>query len=331
MRGHMRYVYPGRPGLVPLMMWWLGAVWLSLSSAGAADTANVSVTADTIELRIGDRPVLTYHKTVVSPPAGADPRFARSGFIHPLHAPGGGVVTSIHAPDHIHHYGLWHAWVHTRHRGRAIDFWNVKDGTGTVRYAETLRLIATGDHAGFVVRQEHVSLNDDGSEREVVLSEELEVTVREVDGAYWLDYVTRQTNVTDAPLELEAYRYGGTIGYRAPLDWDASNSNYLSSAGADRTNGHEARARWMAMYGPTDSGDATVAILGDPRNHDAPQRMRVWPDGRIFFVFVPIQETAWQIAAGATEKMRYRLVVSDGRPDMARLEAAWQILAEDDS
>lgn len=303
-------------------------VLLSAVAASAAGPT-VSETTDTIELRLDDRPVLTYHKAVVPPPEGADARFARSGFIHPLHAPAGGVVTSIHASDHIHHYGLWHAWVQTEHRGKAADYWNVKGGTATVRFAGTVRLIErAGEAAGFVVRQEHVTLAEDGSVREVVLDEELEVVLRADPRAFVIDYTMRQRNATDAPLVLPAYRYGGGIAYRSPLAWDRGNSEYLSSDGATRENGHEARARWMAMWGPTAEGEATVAIMDHPGNHDAPQRMRVWPDGKVFFNFVPTQETGWSIAPGVTETLRYRVVVSDGRPSPTELNETWQHFAE---
>ena len=52
----------------------------------------------------GETHVLTYYKAEMALPEGTSPLYKRSGFIHPLM-----VRTSIHAKDHYHHMGLWHA------------------------------------------------------------------------------------------------------------------------------------------------------------------------------------------------------------------------------
>jgi hypothetical protein len=51
----------------------------------------------------GDQNLLEYYFKTMYPPAGVDSSFRRSGFIHPLWAPHGQVLTRIQAPDHIHH------------------------------------------------------------------------------------------------------------------------------------------------------------------------------------------------------------------------------------
>ena len=66
-----------------------------------------------ITLSDGANTVLVYHKNEVEPPEGTDPIYKRSAFIHPIRTPNGEVLTSIHPSDHIHHMGLWHAWVKT--------------------------------------------------------------------------------------------------------------------------------------------------------------------------------------------------------------------------
>src|SRR5688572_33394514 len=57
--------------------------------------------------------LLSYQFKTVYPPAGIDTNFKRSGFIHPLYAPHGQVLTRIQPPDHYHHYGIWNQWTHT--------------------------------------------------------------------------------------------------------------------------------------------------------------------------------------------------------------------------
>ncbi len=298
-----------------------------LASSLTAGTLSLIETPKTIEIRDGDLVMLVYHKAPVPPPEGKDPAYARSGFIHPLKSPSGGVVTSIHADDHIHHVGLWHAWVKTEHKGRHFDFWNLGGKTGKVRFVRTLSSFSENGLVGFTVQQEQVGMTEEGSREEVILDETLTVKVRKSKGSYLVDYDTRQTNVTDSSLVLPAYRYGGCIAYRAPYHWNKQNSNYLTSEGKDRSNGHTTRGRWCAMFGPTDKGDATLAILCHPENRDAPQRMRVWPDGKVFFNYVPIQETGWELKPDEPSNMRYRVVISDGKADAGKLNDFWSAYA----
>ena len=300
---------------------WLAA--LTLCGTLTAGSLSLLETAKTIEIRDGDQTMLVYNKAAVPPPEGKDPAYARSGFIHPLKSPSGGVVTSIHADDHIHHVGLWHAWVKTEHKGRHFDFWNLGDKTGKVRFVKTLSTFSEDGSVGFSVQQEQVGMTEEGSKEEVILNEIFTVQVQKKDGSYLVDYDTEQTNVTDAPLELPAYRYGGCIAYRAPYHWNKENSNYLTSESKDRSNGHTTRGRWCAMFGPTDQGNATLAILCHPENRDAPQRMRVWPDGKVFFNYVPIQETGWALKPNEPSTMRYRVVISDGKANPDHLNAFW--------
>ncbi|WP_221030772.1 PmoA family protein [Actomonas aquatica] len=282
--------------------------------------------ADTLTVTRGETTVLAYRKTPLPLPEGVDPVFARTGYIHPLVTPAGGVVTSVYAPDHYHHLGLWHAWVKTHHRGRALDFWNIGGKTAGIRHAAVRETWADATSAGFAVELEHYACKAGTAEvGEIILREVLRVTVREADGVYLVDYDTVTTNVSSAPLELEAYRYGGPLAYRGPMDWDAQNSRYLTSEGLGRADGHATRARWVEMAGPvaTPAGRGGVVVMGHPDNRDAPQRVRIWDDGRVFFNYVPAQENAFAINPGATVSWRYRVVVFDGELSVERIEACW--------
>ena len=305
---------------VPLLLFGslLFAVTLVSAQGGIKETDNH------IEVTHNGQTVLVYHKAIMHPPEGQPKYFERSGFIHPVKTPFGGVVTGIHLSDHIHHMGLWHAWVETSHNGRNLDFWNLKEQTATIRYVETIRIIENKNRVGFTVRQHHVALAKDDHPEEVILEEDFSILVGYRRGTYVIDHRTRQTNVSKHALELPAYRYGGPLAYRSPVSGDKENSNYLTSEGMDRTNGHETRARWCAMYGPTETGDATVVIMGHPKNHDAPQRMRIWPTGYIFFNYVPIQETAWSLEPGIKSEMNYRIFVCDGKPEKEKIDQAWE-------
>ena len=52
--------------------------------------------------------------------------------------------------------------------------------------------------------------------------------------------------------------------------------------------------------------------------------MRIWPTGKIFFNYVPVQETAWSLEPGIQSEMNYRIFVRDGKPDKEKIEQAWE-------
>ncbi len=305
-----------------------------IASALSAGPLKVVENEKAIVITRGEISVLTYHKAEVPPPAEADPIYRRSGFIHPLCAPNGEPVTGIHPRDHYHHLGLWHAWVKTKHGKDTPDFWNLKGKTGRVRYVKTIRL-AKGSKkdpsVGFEVEQEHVAYKGEGAKETVVLRETFAVQVRFENGNNVVSYEMDQKNVSGEGLVLPAYRYGGGLAYRAPHHWDKTNSDYLTSEGLDRTNSHATRARWVAMYGPTRKGDASLSVLFSPKNHDFPHRIRTWPpsdhNGAIFFNVVPTQEHAWEIKPGGRITMQYQLVISGGRPDKNKIEEQWKAFA----
>jgi hypothetical protein len=311
------------------------AVICTLSAAVVmAAPLQVTETDAAITITRGEVPVLTYHKAEVDPPEGVDAVYKRSGFIHPLCAPSGGPVTGIHPADHAHHLGLWHAWVKTKHGKDQPDFWNLGRKTGRVRYAGTASLIEPSKEdpaAGFLVKQEQVAYKGKDRKETVVLKEHLLVKAEHEEGRNVVLYLVEQTNVSDETLELPAYRYGGGLAYRAPHGWNKDNSDYLTSEGLDRTNSHATRAKWVAMHGPTSKGQATLAVLFDPRNHDFPNRIRTWPDqnnGAIFFNVVPAQEHPWAIKPGESIRMSYLLVTADRKTEADEVEGWWKVFTE---
>lgn len=321
------------------------------SSADSRDTLAVSpfriVNGDeTLTVFDGDSHVLTYQKAVLDPPPGADRVFRRSGFIHPLHTPGGALVTEIHPADHYHHFGLWHAWVHTQFDGKEVDFWNLRSKTGRIRFSKVIDTSVTADEASFCVEQEHVAFPDQENET-VVLSERLTVTVAvqppdqpldEQKGAegkkvYSIDYDVDQQNVTDKTVRFLVYRYGGMVALRGPLHWDRTNSRLVTSEGHDRNTGNGKPTRWAKFEGPA-SAESTnsenlisIVMLGHHENWDAPQRTRTWNDsihrGGAFFMFSPTVNRELSLDASQSVRMRYRILLADEPLGHENIETAF--------
>jgi hypothetical protein len=256
------------------------------------------------------------------------PLYDRSGFIHPLWSPEGAVLTDIHPPDHLHHMGLWMPWTHTQFEGKRIDFWNVGDGTGTVRFAKFLSTTSGPVYGGFQAEQEHIARKTSEGEQ-VILKEVWDIRVYNVRGEpgkeYWLiDFKSTQRCVAKTPLVQEEYRYGG-LGYRAAREWKGENAAYLTSEGKTRKDGHATRARWCDAAGAIEGKWAGVTFYSNPKNFQHPEPMRIWPEfeNNVFFNFCPSQAGEWEMKPGEDHVFRYRLYVHEGKINVEDAERVW--------
>ena len=281
-----------------------------------------------LEIHKREKKILRYNHAPVPPPKGADKNYIRSGFIHPLWSPAGAILTNIHPADHIHHMGLWMPWTKTKFEGREVDFWNLGKGEGTVRFAKFVSMESGPVYGGFRAIQEHVDFTAPGGEK-VALNEELDVRVWNIGrvNEYWLlDYTSKQRCAFSSSLHLLKHRYGG-LGFRATRQWNESNSDYLTSEGKTRKDGHGTRARWCNIFGTTKKGQAGVLFMSHPQNHEHPEPMRIWPKGDVFFNFCPVQKANWTLKPGNNYVLRYRLYVYNGTVTVEKAESLWQNFA----
>lgn len=292
-----------------------------------------------LAVSVGDDKVLQYNHAMVPPPEnmGNVPESRRSlyyhnAFIHPLWSPKGNVLTDIHPPDHIHHLGIWMPWTHTKFDGKMVDFWNVGDGTGTVRFSKFLSETTGAVYGGFQSEQDHVALKTSKGEQ-TILKEVWDVRVYNVGGpeaGYWLvDFKSTQRCVADQPLIQDEYRYGG-LGFRAARQWKGENAANLTSEGKTRIDGHGTRARWCDSAGSIDGQWEGVTFFSNPKNFQHPEPMRLWPNpnDNIFFNFCPSLAGPWEMKPGEDHVFRYRIYVHEGKPDVEQIERIWRDYAE---
>jgi hypothetical protein len=286
--------------------------------------AKIEVVKDPIRftLRQGDKNILSYQHAVQDVPKGVSPLFRRSAFIHPLWSPAGKILTRIQPPDHYHHYGIWNPWTLTHIDGRQIDFWNLNKGEGTVRFAGLKSSFSENGAGGFCVLQEHIDLKAAPGGR-VSIEEFFEVKAccGKVEGrpVWIIDIKSRQKNVLDTPIIVDAYRYGGGLGFRATEQWTKENSRILTSEGKSRADADSSRARWCDVNGRFEDGqNAGIVFLSHPSNHQHPEPMRIWPldanggRGDVFFEFCPIRHKSWTLEPQKEYTLRYRMIVYDG-------------------
>lgn len=288
-----------------------------------------------LKLVRGGDPLLNYQFNEVYPPEGVDPLFKRSGFIHPLWSPAGEVLTRIQAPDHYHHYGIWGPWTKTHIKGREVDFWNLAKGQGTVRFSDFLSQVEGPVFGGFSALQEHVDFGAKGPDQ-TAIHELLNLRAWNLDPGkkVWLiDYTSIMNCPLDSGILLDAYRYGGGIGFRATEKWNRNNSSVLTSEGNNRAMADGTNARWCRVEGESKAGRSGILFMSHPSNRAFPEPMRVWPEdsngrGDLYFEFCPIRHQDWKLDKGKDYSQKYRLVVFDGELTEAEAEQYWTAFAK---
>ncbi len=291
---------------------------------------------EVITLLRNNQKILNYQMKTFMPPEGVDPAYQKSAFIHPLWSPGGEVLTRIQPPDHYHHYGVWGPWTKTHIDGREVDFWNLVKKQGTVRFAGLSEVNEGYVFCGFKVHQEHVDFEkgvQDGKEQ-VAINEELSVRAWNLGGNVWLiDYTSIQSSPLENGILLDAYRYGGGIGFRATEKWKKDNCTVLTSEGKTRKDADGTTARWCRVEGESGSGRSGILFMDFPSNRAYPEPMRVWPPdannnrGDLFFEFCPIRHESWKMENGKSYRLKYRLFVFDNELSAEDAENLWQSFA----
>jgi len=283
----------------------------------------------TLTLLSNNKPVLRYVYMKTNVPSREDSIYARSGFIHPLWAPNGSILTNIHPDDHLHHLGLWHPWTKVTFQNREIDFWNLGKGLGTVYHTKFLSRETGPVFSSFVAEHTYFDISKNGSNKPV-LNEFIKIKLWDItpEQGYLIDYTITQNCASQDSVKLEQYRYGG-FGFRATHDWTGSNRNYLTSEGKNIKDADASNARWCMIWGDTGQGESTILFMSHPDNYEHPEPLRIWGEWTddTFFNFCPIREKSLTIIPGEAYVQKFRIyIVSDTiQPESA--EAKWEVFA----
>jgi hypothetical protein len=277
--------------------------------------------------------LLRYQYKTVYPPAGIDTNYKRSGFIHPLWTPHGQELTRIQAPDHYHHYGIWNPWTHTLFEKDTVDFWNLKEHKGTVRFAGFASVSNGPIFSEFQARHVHVAFKNDGTEKTALNELQTVRVYKPADNSdYFIVDITSQLNcASESPLLLLAYRYGG-LGWRCTPLWNKDNSEVLTSEGKNRKDADGSTARWCIVQGALNADYGGAVMLSYPSNYNHPEPLRIWPEtqngrGDLFANFDPTKDKDWLLEPGKVYTLKYRLVVFNGKFTKDKAESAWQYYA----
>lgn len=316
---------------LPLILWLTGTC---LASAVAAQPLKVVETDDVITVNYDDKVVVTYNKVSPPAPAGIDSVYERTGCLHPVSSPRGRTVTEMFPLDHPHQQGIFSAWVKTAYHGQPVDFWNLAGHTGRVLHERVVSTFQERDAVGFEVDLIHRAETMPPVD---VLRERWKITVYTTDRTYHcFDLETHQTAITDRPLTVSKYHYGG-IALRGPSRWrtaedgDTQNhpdlarepSQFLNDHGSDRVTGNHQHAKWVALSGSILGEPVSIAVLCHSGNFRAPQAARLHPS-KPYFCFAPCVDGDFTIDRDHPFKARYRYLIMDVQPDNEWIDQQWK-------
>jgi hypothetical protein len=310
----------------------------SYSRNVSSGALSLEETESDVTIRQSGKLILSYRKVAPEVPHGMDPVYSRSGFLHPVASPAGRVVTEMYPFDHAHQDGIFTAWVKTTWHDREIDFWNLAGGTGRVLHQRVVRTFQDPEGVGFECDLIHRATKDPVVD---VLRERWCIKAFQTDGSHHgFDLETTQCALTDKPLIVQKYHYGG-VAFRGPVEWLTEKdgdvqkaesksestdvrepSQFLNDQGSDRVKGNHEHTRWVCLTGQRNGNPVTISVLCHRDNFRAPQAARIHPT-KPYFVFSPCVADEFVIDREHPFTGRYRYLITDSAPDSKWLDEQW--------
>lgn len=260
--------------------------------------------------------------------------------LYPLRGPGGFEVTRNYpmkagvageASDHEHHKSLWFA--HGDVNG--LDFWSEK---ARIKNEDVRLLIGdTGGRPGF--EAQNVWLDGD----KPILSERTVIRFADRGDVRFVDF--------DFLLTAEvAVRFGdtkeGTFAIRTHPNLQLKREDVALPVGhaensAGQTDGTiwGQPAKWVSYFGQVDGVDVGIALMDHPKNlrHPTTWHARDYglvaanPFGLHDFLQLPEGSGNWDMAAGESLRLRYRMAIFRGAFDREKVSAWFEEFAFSDS
>ncbi len=187
--------------------WHRLVVGLVVIRCDGGDIIGIGRDPETLTVRREERILVVYNKQSPTVPEGIDPIYRRSGFLHPVNTLAGRTMTDTFPRDHAHQHGIFSAWVSTTYGERTIDFWNLAGRTGRVEHERVAEKFESDQGTGFEVDMIHRAEEAPAID---ILRERWKVTVYPpVERGYSFDLESSQQALTNIPLVVNQYHYGG--------------------------------------------------------------------------------------------------------------------------
>ena len=239
-------------------------------------------------------------------------------YIHPLRMRGGGVCLTEDSPGH-------HPWQHGIQTGfhgvNGCDFWfdpgqqpNVV--TGTIE-PSALNIVSAEPPAWKI---EALWRHADGSG---LLAEEQSWSLLEGDALLFLDLDWALQAIPDVKIEQHAY---GGLFIRMPFR-RSSGGDVINASGMRDEDTEQQAATWVDLHMPLENSEngAGITVCDHPENPGHPAHWRV--DGSCGINPAPCITGAIELPAGATLRLRYRLILHDGPLPPEEIDKQWATYA----
>lgn len=250
-------------------------------------------------------------------PEGSASTSPSACYFHPLTTPSGETVTDVAPDDHLHHRGVFLAWLEVRTKSHAGDFWGWgKDAPLENRIIVNTaveELPATADQAGFRAH------NEWRAEGQVLLQEELTSVLRVAPTyhCYDFDYVFR----SEEAFQLGQYAFCGfsvrTRKDGALVAHDPAGPVDLPSPSHLKPETDWPDRPWYGFEIRLESGKLlSVALMNHPENPPT-----LWHNVSKIGLLNPciVAPSPLRVEAQQPLRLRYRLVCCDGPLPRAKL------------
>jgi hypothetical protein len=292
---------------------------ITIDAALEASTPQVECLAKgkDYEITVHGKPVLLYNAALKECLVEGFAECRRSGFIHPVYAPDGTIVSDDFPPEHPHQHGIMLAWVDSVFRGKPIDFWNSMKQQGVVEHFAVVDMLNGTVFGELNVELKHSQIIAE-NKSEPVLDESWRIRVFNSVDPHVIEVRSTLKCATEDPLHLNEYHYGG-MAFRGARSWSFGKAAFLTSDGKDRESGNHTRPLWTAITGDVDDKSYTVAGMESAKNFRFPQPVRLHPD-MPYFCWSPSVLGEFEIAPGKPFTSGYRFYVFNGGADKGRLD-----------
>ncbi|MCH2208335.1 MAG: PmoA family protein [Lentisphaerales bacterium] len=271
-----------------------------------------------MQLKDGQRSLLTYNAGYTSSPFPDKPFYGRSGYIHPLYSPSGKTITAEFPKSHPHQHALMFAWTSAVIEGRKVDFWNSHKKQGRVEHVETIS--ASADK--ILVKLQYIDLT--AGKETPVINETWEITRIPHEELNIFDLKSTQSCISQTPVKIGKYHYGGMC-IRANDTW-VNKVDISTDQGLNRQAANNSRPKWIAMSGLIDGAICGVAAIGHPSNFRSPQPIRVHPK-KPYFCFAPMILGDFEIKKDQAYISTFRIVTFDGKLNEEQLNTVYKNFA----
>ena len=259
-------------------------------------------------------------------------------YFHPVALVNGTMVTFPKPPDHPWHRGLWFSWKMIN----GVNYWEEDPATGIAEGCSEVtgvNTVTNPDFSATITMQLSYHLKD----KPAVLTEKrvMFVSAPNPDGGYYINWDSQFTAGKEDVHLKGGTAGGGYAGLSVRIsqntkDWKIINSEGVEDISVAQTdtakNTHGKRARWtdFSFVDKATGQTAGIALIDSPKNLRFPSEWHnIIAESIPFGCFspAPLWSQPYDLPAGKTLELRYRVFVHAGRPDPKVVEKEFERLS----